>query len=399
MSAPTTLRTPVTIVCVYNDLEVLQQCLSRSVSAGLSAAPETEFLPVDNRDGGFPTAGAALNHAARLAHNAVVVFVHQDVVLHSLAELERAAHILVSDAGIGVIGAVGIDSRRRIIGRMRDRVVQIGESATLPRDVDSLDEVLIMVRRDLVLVSPLSEDPLLAWHAYGVEYSARVRRAGMRATAMDLALTHNSLTTNLARLELAHRKVGDDYPELLPIHTTCGTVHEGHNPGRLVQLVRRARGAAIWWGESLEAHAITREQQVPVVLADIRLIVDEALRRGAKRELRVLDVASTPGTSVDQLSRFDRDYRVSAVTISDAREIIDERPAGQAILVTGIHRADLLSVPSAKDNLHTVGFWRDTGLWMLVGIESEALAPLWSTVRSRPFAGILPQRRPGSGAR
>ena len=393
MNASTSSRTPVSIVCVFNDPDVLESCLSRSVMAGLGVAPHTEFLPVDNQDSEFSTAGAALNHGARLARNAVIVFVHQDVVLHSLSDLERAADILIGDPEIGVIGAIGIDHRRHIVGRMRDRVVHIGESASLPRDVDSLDEVLFMIRRELVLSSPLSEDPLLAWHAYGVEYSARVRRAGMRATAMDLALTHNSLTTNLDRLDLAHRKVAEYYPELLPIRTTCGTVYKGDGPGGLSRAVRRARGAAIWWGESWEARALGRESHTPIVLADIRLVVDEAVRRGEKRGLRVVDVASTAETSVDRLARFDRDYEVNAVTISGAQTIIDERSADEAILVSGMHRYDLSHLHIPRGTPHTIGFWRDTGLWILLGIESEVLAPLWSTARSRPFAGILPERR------
>ena len=392
MSTSPSLRTPVSIVCVFNDPDVLESCLSRSVTAGLGDAPRTEFLPVDNRDGEFSTAGAALNHGARLAHNPVIVFVHQDVVLHSLAELERAAQILVSDPDIGIIGAVGIDHLRRIVGRMRDRVVQIGESASIPRDVDSVDEVLFMIRRDLVLSSPLAEDPLLAWHAYGVEYSARVRRGGMRATAMDLALTHNSLTTNLDRLDVAHRKVGDDYPELLPLRTTCGTVYKGDGPGGLSRSVRRARGAAIWWGESREARAIGHQSHEPVVLADIRLVVDDAVQRGEKRGLRVLDVDSTPDTSVSRLTRFGRDYDVDAVTVAGAQKIIDEDSVDQAILVSGLSRADLMDLRIPRGTPHTVGLWRDTGLWVLIGIESGALAPLWSDARSRPFAGILPER-------
>jgi len=393
MSATTQLQAPVSIVCVFNDPDVLERCLRRSITAGFSDAPQTEFLPIDNRSGEFPSAGAALNHGARLAHNPVVVFVHQDVILHSLSELERAAHILLRDTKIGILGAVGIDSRRRIVGRMRDRVVQIGEPASVPRDVDSLDEVLFMIRKDLVLSSPLAEDPLLAWHAYGVEYAARVRRAGMRATAMDLSITHNSLTTNLAHLDQAHRKVGDEYPELLPIRTTCGSVYKGDGPGGVSRAVRRARGAAIWWSESLEALAIGRETHGPVVLADIRLIVDDALRHGHKRGLQVLDIASTPETSVTGLARFDRDFEVSAVTISEAQKLIDERSEDEAILVSGVRRKDLSHLPMPRDTPHTVGFWRDTGMWVLVGIEAEALAPLWSTVRNRPFAGMLPERR------
>ncbi|TXN30432.1 glycosyltransferase [Lacisediminihabitans profunda] len=392
MNASTDSRIPVSIVCVFNDPDVLESCLARSVMAGIGDAPQTEFLPVDNRDGEFSTAGAALNHGARLARNAVIIFVHQDVVLHSIAELERAAGILVGQCEIGIIGAVGIDHRRHIVGRMRDRVVQIGESASVPRDVDSVDEVLFMIRRELVLSSPLSEDPFLAWHAYGVEYCARVRRAGMRATAMDLGLTHNSLTTNLDRLDLAHRKVGEYYPELLPLRTTCGTVYKGDGPGGLNRTLRRARGAAIWWGESWEALALGRQTRRPIVLADIRLVVDEAVRRGQKRGLRVVDVASAPETSVDGLVRFDRGYEVNAATISGARKFVEERSADEAVLVSGLHRHDLLQLRISRDTPHTIGLWRDTGLWVLVGIESKALAPLWATARSRPFAGVMPGR-------
>lgn len=393
MSASIGLRTPVSIVCVFNDPDVLESCLARSVTVGLGEAPQTEFLPVDNRNGEFASAGAALNHGARLARNEVVVFVHQDVVLHSLPELERAAHLLMSDTGIGILGAVGIDHRRRIVGRARDRVVQIGESAPQPRDVDSLDEVLFMIRRELVLRSPLTEDPLLAWHAYGVEYSARVRRAGMRATAMDLEITHNSLTINLDRLDVAHRRVGDEYPELLPLRTTCGTVYKGDGPGGLSRSLRRVRGAAIWWGESVEARSIGRESHTPIVLADIRLLVDEAVQRGGKRTLRVLDLASAPETSVDRLKRFDRDFEVNGVTLPDAQKLVDRRADGEAILVSGLDRTDLAALRISRDTPHTVGFWRDTGLWVLIGIESETLAPLWSNARSRPFAGIVPEPR------
>ena len=57
---------------------------------------------------------------------------------------------------------------------MRDRVVMIGEQA-YATDVDSVDEVLFMIERKRALAEPLSEDPDLAWHAYAVEYGARVR--------------------------------------------------------------------------------------------------------------------------------------------------------------------------------------------------------------------------------
>ena len=85
------VRTPVSIVCVYNDPAVLESCLAASIKAGPGASRQTEVIPVDNVSNAFASAGAALNHGARMARNEVVVFVHQDVYLHSLPALEAAA--------------------------------------------------------------------------------------------------------------------------------------------------------------------------------------------------------------------------------------------------------------------------------------------------------------------
>lgn len=388
-SAP---RTPVSIVCVFNDPEVLTSCLSRSIDAGRIDAPATEFLPIDNRGNPFPTAGAALNHGARAAKNDVVVFVHQDVVLHSLVALECAAAALMSDRSIGMIGAVGIDSHRTIVGRMRDRVVQIGERAEDPRDVDSLDEVLIMMRRDQVLAHPLTEDPRLAWHAYGVEYACRMRRTGLRATALDLAITHNSLTINLDRLDDAHRKIGEDYPDLLPIRTTCGTVAREGAARRFGRTLGRARSAGIWWRESMEARALERMGRAPVIIADVRLVIDDAVALGGLAALRVVDVAAPHGTSADGLTRFGNAYSIESIGADRAPERVAAAAPGEAMLVTGLQRHDIDAIARATHATGVdciLGYWQDTGIWALVGVGADAVAELWSGRRNRPFAGLI----------
>ena len=100
----------------------------------------------------------------------------------------------------------------------------LGVPVQQPVDVDSVDELLFMVPRPLVLRHPLTESPDMAWHAYGVEYGLRVRRLGLRVGVTDIPLTHNSRTANLARLDVAHAAVAARYPELLPVRTTCGVV-------------------------------------------------------------------------------------------------------------------------------------------------------------------------------
>ncbi|MEO5853281.1 MAG: hypothetical protein ABIQ15_12280, partial [Nocardioides sp.] len=70
-------------VCVFNDPEVRRDCLDRSLAAAVEDGT-VEYLAVDNVDQQFSSAGAALNNAARRAQGDSIVFVHQDVFLHSI---------------------------------------------------------------------------------------------------------------------------------------------------------------------------------------------------------------------------------------------------------------------------------------------------------------------------
>lgn len=392
MTASGESRVPVSVVCVYNEPGVLESCLRRSIDAGLVDAPETELIAVDNRAGAFATAGAALNHGARSARHSVVVFVHQDVILHSLPALETAAARLVDDPGIGIIGAVGIDSIGTIVGRMRDRVARIGISAPEPIDVDSLDEVLLMVARDRVLRDPISEDPLLAWHAYGVEYACRVRGAGQRAVACDLEITHNSLTVNLARLDEAHQRVGQLFPQLLPIRTTCGTIRGGKGPQPVSRALAKLGNAVRWWDESRTASRMSIAG--PVVLGDIRQFVDEAVRLGGLERLTLVDcdVDAAGPLRVDGLARFEFPFVIEVAPESGVRIRVAQRGENEALLLVGLEPTALASA-SLNAHPRTVGYCQDTGAWALLGVDQRALAPLLRRRRNRPYAGLLPLKQ------
>ena len=182
---------------MFNDVQVREQCLDSSIERHRSEVDNLDYVQVDNRDGAFPSAGAAFNFGAARARHDHLVFVHQDVVLHSLAALERAAAALDSDHGIGLAGAFGVERGGRFVGRVRDRVVLIGERTAGPVDVDAVDEVLFIVPRRAFDRERLSESPKFAWHAYAVEYGLRLRRHGLRVCAVDVPLTHNSLSINI----------------------------------------------------------------------------------------------------------------------------------------------------------------------------------------------------------
>ena len=303
-------RAPVSIVTVFNDAEVRRACLDRSIEAHRAEAPDTEYLPVDNSGGAFATAGAALNHGAARARHDYVAFVHQDVYLHSLTALEEAAGRLADDDRIGLLGAFGVTLEGAFVGRVRDRVFLGGAPAREPTTVDSVDELLFMVPRRLLEREPLTEDPELAWHAYAVEYGLRVRARGRRVCAVDIPLTHNSLTVNLDRLELAY---ADDRGEAPRGHARLHAAGQGADaaasgPARLSAHRWRYR----WLLESIRAQRGRRAMgAAPWVLADVRLDVD------------------------DVLARIPADAPLLVVNVDAHGDFIDERPGPLALTRAG----------------------------------------------------------------
>ena len=341
-------RASVSVVCVFNDPEMRRACLDRSLEAHGDEA-EVEYLPIDNVDGSFATAGAALNHGASLASHDYLAFVHQDVYLHSLSALQAAADVLASDHGIGVLGALGIRGDGSLVGRIRDRVILLGESAKRPTDVDSLDELLFMVPRRVFEREQLSEAVELAWHAYAVDYGLRVGALGLRVCALDIPLTHNSLTVNLDRLDVAYGAIAANHPEALPLQTPGGllTAASGHAAGG--GFLRSHRWRYRWARESLAVHAARRAAGGGAcVLGDIRRDIDDVLACEPSSPLLVVNLEHDPGFADERpdpleltrrsrpvmltsspAARGDRDCRSAAAGhIAAADEPEDRRPQG-----------------------------------------------------------------------
>ena len=135
-----------------------------------------------------------------------------------------------------------------------------------------------MTSRSTLKAEPLTELPELAWHAYGVEYGLRMRALGKRVVATNLAVTHNSLTINLARLDAAHTRVGAAYPQALPVRTTCGTISSPTTGSDRSTFLRAHRWRYPWLKESLLAHRGRRAARGGrFLLSDIRRDIDDAL--------------------------------------------------------------------------------------------------------------------------
>lgn len=394
----TEARVPVSIVCVFNDPVVRDRCLDRSIDVLREEAPEVEYIPVDNTAHAFPTAGAALNHGAAQARNDVVVFVHQDVYLHSLVALELAAATLIADSGFGMLGAFGFTATGGLAGHIRDRVVLLGSPVSAPIEVDSLDEVLFMVQRRRIAAMPLSQEPELAWHAYAVEYGLRLRSAGLRVGAADIPLTHNSMTINLDKLDVAHRRVAALHPQHLPVRTTCGIVSSAEAP-QSPPFLANHRWRYRWLKGSVAAHQARRAGAGTdgFVLSDIRLDVDDVLTTSTD-PVHVFNL-DPGGTFVDgrpapvQLYRGERRVQFSSGDTTRLLAAVKQHDDDSAMLVTNLHSAALRSLkPALQGRPHVSGLHDDLGTWTLLRPDLASIPLQWRDPSAIPL-GMAPVAR------
>jgi Glycosyltransferase like family len=391
-------RCPISIICVFNNAPVREQCLDRSIERHRSEVDDLDYVMVDNRDGRFTSAGAAFNSGAAQARHDHLVFVHQDVVLHSLSALEHAAAALQADRSIGLLGAIGVEPGGRLVGRVRDRFVLIGERTDRPVDVDAIDEVLFIVPRRVLDRHGLSEAPRFAWHAYAAEYGLRLRQDGLRVCAVDVPLTHNSMSLNTEQLDAAYVALGRAYPDAIPVRTPTRIVTRWAHIRRRGGLIGRHGWRWRWLRESVAAHVGRHAVKgARCVLDDIRWCIDDLLAGGASPLLIVnLD---REGTFVDDradpltLNHLRHELHVTSGGRDRALDSIRNAPAGSSLLVTGLQAGDLRAIaPHVTSGRPLLGFRKEIGYWLLVGPSVDRVAARLRSQRSTP----LGMRREGA---
>jgi hypothetical protein len=209
------------LVSVVNDQVKAQARLV----AGLTrqSAPH-QLVMVDNRDGRFAGAAAALNWGAAQAKGEWIVFLHQDVELLSSEWLVRAEVHLDRLPSPGWCGVAGRTASGRWRGILHDRAMVFGEPFAEPIEVQTLDEVLLVHRR-LGPGQPYFDEAVPGWHAYGVDACCTSVRRGDRNYVLPLPIWHDSNSTNQQGLREAHQYVWRKHGRALPrIYTTCGVL-------------------------------------------------------------------------------------------------------------------------------------------------------------------------------
>jgi glycosyltransferase involved in cell wall biosynthesis len=215
-----------TVISATNNEDVLNSCLLNSPD--LREATEVILQR------GYSSAAAAYNCAIDKAQSDLLVFVHQDVYLPPgwLASLRRALDLLSKlDPTWGILGVYGVnkssDSGAGFLYCAASG--RLGNFFEGPREVRSLDEVLLIMRKSSNL---RFDEQLPGFHMYGTDICLEARRRGMKSYAISAFCIHNSngygmLPLQFWRCYLFMRK---KWRAQLPIATSCTEITFGCLP-------------------------------------------------------------------------------------------------------------------------------------------------------------------------
>ena len=177
---------------------------------------------------GFSNIGKAYNDGMKKLDAELAICLHQDVflpddwedqVLGSLEKLKRAAWGVLGPAGI-----IRVGKRRVILGHVQDRGKEIGPTKDLPAKVETLDELLLIVKNNGQLL--FDEQIPSAQHFFGADICLQAASKSLGSFAINAYCHHNSVDGNADtpafRASLAYMQ--KKWKRRLPFVTTCALV-------------------------------------------------------------------------------------------------------------------------------------------------------------------------------
>jgi len=215
----------ITVVCVYNNEELLKANLLKSLKGQTS---KHELILIDNTTGRFKSASEALNYGGKKANGKYIIFVHHDIYLSSSLWLEKVEKTLNCIPELGIAGVAGMSEKgnnyiERKRGYVSDSGITWGKPLEKPEIVQTIDECLLIIPKSVFNKLSFDEKTFDNWHCYGADYCLSVRQIGLKAYVIPAFIYHRSLGINVKyllryqrRLYSKHRKNNKR------IYTPCG---------------------------------------------------------------------------------------------------------------------------------------------------------------------------------
>jgi GT2 family glycosyltransferase len=194
----------ISVVCAYENTQILNDWLLKALK---QQTVEYELITVDTAERGFRSAAQALNFGGNQARGKYIMFVHQDVDLVSASWLADAEALLDTVPNLGIAGVVGsVEEGGSVSERMRnviahgDDAEQIGNPISSPEPVQTLDELLLIIPREVFQKYPFDENTCDHWHLYGTDYCLDMLTMGKGVYVIPFYVIHRSKGASAGKL-------------------------------------------------------------------------------------------------------------------------------------------------------------------------------------------------------
>ena len=207
----------ITFAIAVNKRDVLQQNL---LASPCFQAPHPHQILIQE---GFKSAASAYNDAIDKSVNDIIVFCHQDIFFPEawFSQLEEALQYLnAKDPQWGVLGCSGTTREGLYFGHVYSAGVGIVGEASTPVAVQTLDEIVLILRKSSGL---RFDDTLPHFHLYGADICLRAEQYGMHSYAISAFCFHNTAQAYILPKEFYEccTHVRQTWKKSLPIQTTC----------------------------------------------------------------------------------------------------------------------------------------------------------------------------------
>lgn len=216
----------ISVVCVYNNHQILNNCLIKSLK---KQNCDYELILIDNTQNKFNSAAKALNHGGIQAQKEYIMFVHQDMELDSSNWLNDVEEMLksIKDMGVaGVAGRKGRTPRSNMKHGTNPRYVGIFPQDD-PIEVQTVDECLAIVPHSIFQENPFDEETCQGWHLYLADYCLNLKNKGYHVYVVPQSSYHLSIGDSFSNdyyqtLSKIIKKHKNNYEW---IYTTTGNWH------------------------------------------------------------------------------------------------------------------------------------------------------------------------------
>ncbi len=183
----------VSIVCVYNNYEQLNDCLLRGLK---KQSIDFELILLDGSEGKFKSCAAALNSGVENSSGDILIFSHQDIYLKSEKELENFVRFICDASEGTIVGVAGaVEKNNRNIGNYTSGLTineEMVERINKPTRVSCIDECFFGMTKATYEIHHFDEILCDDWHLYAVEQCLYHRSNGDNVYVFPCQVHHLS---------------------------------------------------------------------------------------------------------------------------------------------------------------------------------------------------------------